>query len=134
MREFFAKDVSETELIGERLGKVLKSDDVVFLTGELGAGKTAFTRGIARGMGITSTVKSPTFTIVREYEGRLFHFDLYRIKSEEELFDIDFESYLSRGTCVIEWPDAAREITDCTVHADIVYKGDGRSITLNRDI
>lgn len=134
MREFYAASAAETELIGEKLGKTLKKDDVVFLLGELGAGKTAITRGIAKGMGIDANVKSPTFTIVREYADRLFHFDLYRIKSEEELFDIDFESYLLRGTCVIEWPQAAYGIAEATVRVDIAYEGEGRRITLTRDI
>ncbi len=133
MREFFAENAEETERIGERLGRMLRTGDVVFLYGELGAGKTALTRGIARGMGIEARVKSPTFTIVREY-GRLFHFDLYRVGSEDELFDIGFESYLSRGVCVVEWPQAAERITDCTVRVDIEYEGEGRRIRLSTDI
>ena len=134
MREFFASAVEETESIGERLGKTLVKGDVVILRGEPGAGKTAFTRGIARGMGLKAQVKSPTFTIVREYENRLFHFDLYRIKDEDELFDIDFESYLTRGVCVIEWPEPAMELLSSPICVELKYEKEGRLIRLDRDI
>jgi tRNA threonylcarbamoyladenosine biosynthesis protein TsaE len=98
----------ETEALGEKLGKALTAGAVVAYTGDLGAGKTAFTRGVARGLGVTDTVTSPTFTIVSEYEGRLplFHFDLYRLGSGEELFDIGWEDYLCRGgVCAVEWSE-----------------------------
>lgn len=133
MTEFFAGDVRETEAVGERLGSVLKDGDVVFLYGGLGAGKTAFTRGIARGMGISASVKSPTFTIAREY-GRLFHFDLYRITGEEEFLDLGFESYRERGVCVVEWPQAAESFVKSTVSVHIEYEGEGRRIRLSKDI
>ena len=90
----------ETEALGARLAAVLTPGTVVAFTGDLGAGKTAFTRGLARGLGVTDRVTSPTFTIVNEYEGGrlpLFHFDMYRLASSEELFDIGWEDYLQRG-------------------------------------
>ena len=98
---------SETEALGEALGRELRAGDVLALDGDLGAGKTAFTRGLARGLGYPGRVTSPTFTIVNEYEGGrlpLFHFDLYRLTSPEELFDIGWEDYLERGgICCVEW-------------------------------
>ncbi len=98
---------SETEALGEALGRELRAGDVLALDGDLGAGKTAFTRGLARGLGYSGRVTSPTFTIVNEYEGGrlpLFHFDLYRLTSPEELFDIGWEDYLERGgVCCVEW-------------------------------
>ena len=99
----------ETEALGARLAAVLTPGTVVAFTGDLGAGKTAFTRGLARGLGVTDRVTSPTFTIVNEYEGDrlpLFHFDMYRLASSEELFDIGWEDYLQRGgVCAVEWSE-----------------------------
>lgn len=100
---------SETETLGCRLGERLWPGAVVAFTGDLGAGKTAFTRGLARGLGIAERVTSPTFTIVNEYEGGrlpLFHFDMYRLGGPEELFDIGWEDYLARGgVCAVEWSE-----------------------------
>ena len=93
---------------GENLGRTLAPGAVVALYGELGAGKTAFTRGLAAGLGISMSVSSPTFTIVNEYPGKipLFHFDMYRLESENELFDIGWDDYLERGgVCVVEWSE-----------------------------
>ena len=98
----------ETVLEGEKLGKMLAPGAVVALRGELGAGKTAFTRGIAKGLGVSGSVDSPTFTIVNEYPGDipLFHFDMYRLANENELFDIGWDDYLERGgVCVVEWSE-----------------------------
>ena len=99
-----------TMLEGEKLGRALASGAVVALYGELGAGKTAFTRGLALGLGINACVSSPTFTIVNEYLGKiaLYHFDMYRLESEVELFDIGWDEYLERdGVCVVEWSEKA---------------------------
>jgi len=101
---------SETETIdeGEKLGRTLPPGAVVALFGGLGAGKTAFTRGLAVGLGISMNVSSPTFTIVNEYPGKvpLFHFDMYRLESENELFDIGWDDYLDRGgVCAVEWSE-----------------------------
>ena len=104
--------VSETEALGERLAKCLSSGSVVALYGDLGAGKTALVRGMARGLEIEESVSSPTFTIVNEYPGHpaLFHFDLYRLKNAEELYAIGWEDYLYRdGICVAEWSENAPE-------------------------
>ena len=98
----------ETIHEGHKLGCTLKPGSVVALHGDLGAGKTAFTRGIAGGLGINASVSSPTFTIVNEYSGKipLFHFDMYRLEGENELFDIGWDDYQERnGVCVVEWSE-----------------------------
>ena len=108
-RRYVSNSEGETEDLGRRLGLRLGPGVVVAYTGDLGAGKTAFTRGLARGLDISERVTSPTFTIVNEYEGGrlpLFHFDLYRLGSSDELFDIGWEDYLSRGgVCAVEWSE-----------------------------
>ena len=107
--ELLSHSPEETEDIGARLAETLKPGAVVAFTGDLGAGKTAFTRGLARGLGVTDRVTSPTFTIVNEYLGGrlpLFHFDMYRLSSSDELFDIGWEDYLARGgVCAVEWSE-----------------------------
>ncbi len=107
--EFITNSPEETEYLGEKLAQVLRSGTVIAFTGDLGAGKTAFTRGLARGLGATDRVTSPTYTIVNEYLGGrmpLFHFDMYRLGSADELFDIGWEDYLLRGgVCAVEWSE-----------------------------
>ena len=107
--EFVTNSERETEELGARLGAKLEPGAVIAFTGGLGAGKTAFTRGLAWGLGIPDRVTSPTFTIVNEYEGGrlpLFHFDMYRLASSDELFDIGWEDYLARGgVCAVEWSE-----------------------------
>lgn len=104
---------AETEALGQHLAETLQPGDVIAYTGDLGAGKTAFTRGLARGLGITERITSPTFTIVNEYLGGrlpLFHFDMYRLGSSEELYEIGWEDYLARGgVCAVEWSENVRE-------------------------
>lgn len=114
----------ETEDLGAWLAGRLSPGAVIAFTGDLGAGKTAFTRGLARGLGITDRVTSPTFTIVNEYEGGrmpLFHFDMYRLGSSDELFDIGWEDYLARGgVCAVEWSENIDEaLDDRTIRVDI---------------
>ena len=103
----------ETEKLGAALARRLQPGSVIAYTGDLGAGKTAFTRGLAKGLGYTQPVTSPTYTIVNEYlSGRmpLFHFDMYRLGSADELFDIGWEDYLTRGgICAVEWSENVRE-------------------------
>ncbi len=103
---------AETEALGEAFSKNLPAGTVVALYGDLGCGKTAFVRGMARGMGLSALVTSPTFTIVNEYLGErpLFHFDMFRLGGSEELYDIGWEDYLSRkGVCVVEWSENVPE-------------------------
>ncbi len=110
--QFITKSPEETERVGERLGESLHGGEVIAYLGGLGAGKTAFTRGLARGLGISARVTSPTYTIVNEYAGGrlpLFHFDMYRLGSCDELFDIGWEDYLLRGgVCAVEWSENVR--------------------------
>lgn len=107
--EYRTHSEDETEALGEELGRSIAPGTVIAFTGDLGAGKTAFTRGLARGLGVSDRVTSPTFTIVNEYEGGrlpLFHFDMYRLESSDELFDIGWEDYLTRnGVCAVEWSE-----------------------------
>ena len=113
--QFLSHSTQETEAIGEELAQKLRGGDVLAFTGSLGMGKTAFTRGLARGLGCRGRVTSPTFTIVNEYEGRtpLFHFDMYRLGSSDELFDIGWEDFLRRGgICAVEWSENIRDALD----------------------
>ena len=109
MSETVSNSERETELAGERFGQRVPDGAVVAMYGELGSGKTAFVRGMARGMGIDCRVSSPTFTIVNEYLGEreLIHFDMYRLASADELWDIGWEDYLGRGgVCAVEWSES----------------------------
>ena len=122
--EYYSNSVEETEALGMELAARLRPGDIVAYTGDLGAGKTAFTRGIARGLGIPEGVTSPTFTIVNEYEGGrlpLFHFDMYRLGDSEELFDIGWEDCLARGgVCAVEWSEnVADALEDEPIRVDI---------------
>ena len=107
--EFLTTSPAQTEAVGEALARVLTPGTVIAYQGDLGAGKTAFTRGLARGLGYTQPVTSPTYTVVNEYLGGkmpLFHFDMYRLGSSDELFDIGWEDYLQRGgVCAVEWSE-----------------------------
>ena len=110
--EHLTHSAAETEALGCRLGCALTPGTVIAYRGGLGMGKTAFTRGLARGLECRDRVTSPTFTIVNEYQGRipLFHFDMYRLGSADELFDIGWEDYLARGgICAVEWSENVEE-------------------------
>ena len=133
--EYLSHSEMETEALGQALASRLRPGDVIAYTGGLGAGKTAFTRGLAQGLGCTGRVSSPTFTIVNEYDGPipLFHFDLYRLGGEDELFDIGWEDYLGRGgVCAVEWSErAAHALPEGTVTVEILRceeNGDWRQI------
>ncbi len=133
--QYFTKGAEETERLGERLGETLRGGEIVAYVGELGAGKTAFTRGLARGLGISMRVTSPTYTIVNEYTGGrlpLFHFDMYRLGSEEELFDIGWEDYLARGgVCAVEWSENVSGAMENAITVRIEKTSDeGRKITI----
>ena len=130
-----SKSEAETEAAGERFARTLPEGAVVALYGDLGAGKTAFVRGMARGMGIDARVSSPTFTIVNEYLGarELYHFDMYRLGSADELFDIGWEDYLSRGgICAVEWSENVEDAFEGDqICVRIEKTGDGeRTITI----
>ena len=122
--EFLTNSPEETEAVGAALGKILAPGTVIAYRGDLGAGKTAFTRGLARGLGYGEPVTSPTYTIVNEYLGGrlpLFHFDMYRLASPDDLWDIGWEDYLDRGgVCAVEWSenvdDAMEDAVCVTIH------------------
>ena len=127
----------ETQALGTKLAKRLQPGDVIAYFGDLGAGKTALTRGIAQGLGITDIVTSPTYTIVNEYlTGRLplFHFDMYRLGSSDELFDIGGEDYLARGgVCAVEWSENVEDALQGAIRVTIEkdpFEADTRRITI----
>ena len=125
----------ETEAIGAALGKLLTPGTVIAYRGDLGAGKTAFTRGLARGLGCSETVTSPTYTIVNEYLGGrlpLFHFDMYRLHSSDDLWDIGWEDYLDRGgVCAVEWSENVEEAMEDAIYITIEKLGEEtRRITI----
>ena len=133
--QFITHSAEETEALGERLAQTLTGGEVVAYFGELGAGKTAFTRGLARGLGISMRVTSPTYTIVNEYSGGrlpLFHFDMYRLGSSDELFDIGWEDYLARGgVCAVEWSENVTDALDGAITVRIEKTAaDERRITI----
>ena len=133
--EFLTNSPGETEALGERLAKCLEPGAIIAYCGDLGAGKTAFTRGLARGLGCCDMVTSPTYTIVNEYlSGRmpLFHFDMYRLASAEDLWDIGWEDYLDRGgVCAVEWSENVTEAMENAIWVRIEKTGgESRRITI----
>ena len=133
--DFITHSPEETEKIGEALAKNLQPGTVLAYRGDLGAGKTAFTRGLARGLGCKETVTSPTYTIVNEYLGGrlpLFHFDMYRLASSDDLWDIGWEDYLEReGVCAVEWSENVADAMENAVTVTIEKLGENtRRITI----
>lgn len=125
MRSYISHSEAETEAIGEEFAANLPDGSVIAMYGDLGAGKTAFVRGMAKGMGLDCRVSSPTFTIVNEYLGEreLIHFDMYRLGSSDELFDIGWEDYLARGAvCAVEWSE----------NVDDAFFGDEIKLTIEK--
>ena len=125
----------ETEQIGALLAQKLTPGAVIAFTGDLGAGKTAFTRGLAKGLGCTEQVTSPTYTIVNEYiSGKmpLFHFDMYRLRCADDLFDIGWEDYLERGgVCAVEWSENVADAMENPIRVCISKVGENsRTITI----
>ena len=133
--EFITNSPIETEAVGMALAEKLAAGDVIAYEGDLGAGKTAFTRGLARGLGASEPVTSPTYTIVNEYlSGRLplFHFDMYRLSCADDLFDIGWEDYLERGgVCAVEWSENVDDAMENAIYVTIEKTGeDARRITI----
>ena len=126
--EFLTNSPEETEKVGAALGKILAPGAVLAYRGELGAGKTAFTRGLARGLGCRELVTSPTYTIVNEYLGGrlpLFHFDMYRLASSDDLWDIGWEDYLDRGgVCAVEWSENVDDAMENAIYVTIHKTGE----------
>ncbi|MDR2530694.1 MAG: tRNA (adenosine(37)-N6)-threonylcarbamoyltransferase complex ATPase subunit type 1 TsaE [Oscillospiraceae bacterium] len=124
LEEYTTHSERETEQLGAKLAESLVRGDVLALSGELGAGKTALTRGLAAALGFTGNVSSPTFTLVNEYIGGrvpLFHFDLYRLEDSDAVLDIGWDDYLERGgVCVVEWSERASDLfPEGTIYVDI---------------
>ena len=133
--EFLTNSPEETEKVGAALGRILPPGTILAYRGDLGAGKTAFTRGLAKGLGCTDMVTSPTYTIVNEYlNGRmpLFHFDMYRLASSDDLWDIGWEDYLERGgVCAVEWSENVADALEGAIVVTIEKLGeDSRKITV----
>ena len=133
--EFITHSPEETEKVGQALGAVLTPGTILAYEGDLGAGKTAFTRGLARGLSAKDTVTSPTYTIVNEYlSGRmpLFHFDMYRLASSDDLWDIGWDDYLERGgVCAVEWSENVADAMEDAIRVRIEKTGeDSRRITI----
>ena len=133
--QYTTNSTAETEKLGAALAAKLLPGTVIAYRGDLGAGKTAFTRGLARGLGCTDLVTSPTYTIVNEYLGGrlpLFHFDMYRLRSSEDLWDIGWEDYLDRsGICAVEWSENVADAMEDAVVITIEKLGeDSRKITI----
>ncbi len=111
--KFESFSAEETYTLGKKLGEEAKPGAVYCLSGDLGVGKTVFTKGFAVGLGVTDTVNSPTFTIVQVYNGRMpfYHFDVYRIEEPEEMEEIGYEDYFyGDGACMIEWAELIEEL------------------------
>ena len=133
--EFITHSPEETEALGAALARLLVAGDIIAYRGDLGAGKTAFTRGLARGLGCREAVTSPTYTIVNEYlSGRLplFHFDMYRLASADDLWSIGWEDYLDRGgVCAVEWSENVDDAMEDAIYITIEKPGeDSRRITI----
>ena len=133
--QYTTNSPAETEAIGAALGKIIEPGTVIAYRGDLGAGKTAFTRGLAKGLGCTEIVTSPTYTIVNEYLGGripLFHFDMYRLRSSDDLFDIGWEDYLDRGgVCAVEWSENVDDALENPLNITIEKTGEeSRRITI----
>ena len=131
---YIVANAAETVSVGEEFGKTLKKGDIVCLTGDLGAGKTTFTKGIAKALECIYEPVSPTFNIVNEYPGKItvYHFDLYRLKTVDDLYSIDIDSYLfADGVCIIEWPEIAYPLLEGYKAVDIKYNKSGRIIEIS---
>ena len=126
--EFITNSPEETEKVGAALGRILPAGTVLAYRGDLGAGKTAFTHGLARGLGYAEPVTSPTYTIVNEYLGGrlpLFHFDMYRLASSDDLWDIGWDDYLDRnGVCAVEWSENVEDAMEGAIHVTIHKTGE----------
>ena len=132
---YLTNSPEETEAIGAALAKILTPGTVLAYRGDLGAGKTAFTRGLARGLGYLEPVTSPTYTVCNEYLGGrlpLFHFDMYRLRCADDLWDIGWDDYLDRnGVCAVEWSENVQEALEGAVTVNIEKTGEeSRRITI----
>ena len=124
MFKLVSNSYKETEYIARRIAKILKGDEIIALYGDLGAGKTCFTRGLCDGLEVNETVSSPTFAIVNEYRGRynVYHFDMYRIKTSDDLYSTGYYDYIGNGVIVIEWSEnIEQELKDNRIKIKLLY-------------
>lgn len=136
MIKLVSKSTTETENIAKRIASVLKGDEIIAMFGDLGAGKTSFTRGLADGLGFSDGVSSPTFAIINEYIAKfpIYHFDMYRITSEDDLYSTGYYDYLHNGVVVIEWSENIEEyLDDDIIRITLLYgeNEDERIITID---
>lgn len=132
MVKIYLENEEKTKEIGYKLGKLLSEKSIICLEGDLGAGKTTLTQSIAKALKIDDYITSPTFTIVNEYEGehKLYHFDVYRISSSDEMYDIGYDEFIdSDGICIIEWANLIKDILPKEyLYVNLTYKNEGREI------
>lgn len=140
--KYTTKTADETELLGRNLAKELQPQDVVYLYGDLGSGKTTFTKGIAKGLGVTARIISPTFVVARTHKTAdhkiktLYHLDLYRLKNSTEVLGVNINDYLDDtfGVVVIEWPELSTKlINKKSINVRFAIKDKGREITIERN-
>lgn len=122
------ENAEATIALGQKMADQLRSGAILALSGELGAGKTTFVQGLAQGLGLKEPIQSPTFVLLNNYEERLFHFDLYRLKNPTDFTGLGFEEYFhKKGICAIEWPERiAALLPPATIHIHFSYEGEGR--------
>ena len=134
MVKIYLENEEQTKDIGYKLGQLVTPKSVICLIGDLGAGKTTMTQSLAKALEVDDYITSPTFTIVNEYEGRipLYHFDVYRIGSSDEMYDIGFDEYIDGdGVCIIEWANLIEDIlTNEYLYIEMNYKETGREMIL----
>lgn len=132
MIKIISNNVSQTEDLGRKIASTLKGDEVIAMFGDLGAGKTAFTRGLASGLSFDYGVSSPTFAIVNEYSAKfnIYHFDMYRITSEDDLYSTGFYDYLDNGIVVIEWSENIEYALDDDCIRITIKKGESDDIRI----
>ncbi len=132
MIKIISNNVTQTEDLGRKIASTLKGDEVIAMFGDLGAGKTAFTRGLASGLSFDYGVSSPTFAIVNEYSAKfnIYHFDMYRITSEDDLYSTGFYDYLDNGIVVIEWSENIEYALDDDCIRITIKKGESDDIRI----
>lgn len=139
MQKFITSSAEETEAVAENFARTLKGTEVIAMFGSMGAGKTAFTRGLARGLGIDEGVSSPTFALVNEYNGKfnMYHFDMYRVGSWDDLYSTGFFDYQDNGIMIIEWSENIEEFlpeNHITVKIDILDENTRKIIIEGTDM
>ena len=134
MKEIISESTLRTEQIGEELAASLNGTEVIALFGGLGMGKTAFTRGIARGLGFSDGVSSPTFALVNEYSGKypIYHFDMYRVNTWDDLYSTGFFDYLGNGIVIIEWSENIEEALPPETLRISISKGENENTRIFR--